>query len=140
MSKTIEIEDFYTEDNEKNGVWHEPVIDGEPCGIKFLLIGIHSAEAIKNMEYYDQLIDKLDEITDPEERAIKEKEIDAERVASLTKDVKASDGADILVGGQKVVFDKAFIKKLYMEAPLFKMDNIEFAIKTSNFMKKKGNE
>ena len=102
------------------------------------MIGIHSNEAVRSMEYYDKLIDELDNIADSEKRAEREKEIDAERVASLTKDVRATNGAEILVEGNKVVFDKEFIKRLYLEAPLFKMDNIEFAIKTSKLSSSKG--
>lgn len=132
MSNVINIEDFYTEENEKKGVWHEPVIDGEPCGVEFLLIGIHSEEAIKNMDKYDQILEEMSE----EERKEKEGEIDAERVASLTKGVRGANGEKILVEGNEVKFDFEFIKKLYLNAPLIKMDNIEFAIKTSNFMKK----
>ena len=132
MSKTINIEDFYTEENEKNGVWHEPVIDGEPCGVEFLLIGIHSEEAIKNMDKYDEILNNAKE----EEREEMERDIDAARVASLTKGVRGANGEKILVEGKEVEFDFEFIKKLYLNAPLIKMDNIEFAIKTSNFMKK----
>lgn len=137
MEKVINIEDFFTESNEKNGVWHEPLIDDKPCGLQFLMIGIHSREAMKNMEHYDKMLEELDENLTPEERDLKEREIDAERVASLTKDVRAANGENILVDGKKVVFDKEFIKRIYMEAPLLKMDNIEFSIKSSNFMKRK---
>ena len=137
MSKVINIEDFFTESNEKNGMWHEPVFDGVPCGLEFLIIGIHSREAMERMEYYDNLLEQLDPSMPEEERDLKEREIDAERVASLTKDMRATNGEDIMIDGKKVVFDKEFIKRLYMEAPLFKMDNIEFALKSSNYMNKK---
>lgn len=135
MSNTINIEDFYTEENEKNGVWHEPTIDGEPCGLEFLIIGIHSEEAAKKMDYYDGLLDKLQEES-KEVRYEKEREIDAERVASITKGIRATNGATVVEDGQPVEFSLEFMKKFYLNAPIIKMDNIEFAIKTSNFMKK----
>lgn len=135
MSNTINIEDFYTEENEKTGVWHEPVIDGTPCGLEFLIIGIHSDEAVKKMDYYDELLDKLR--NEPENvRYEKEREIDAERVASITKDIRATNGATIVENGEPIEFSLEFMKKFYLNTPLIKMDNIEFAIKTSNFMKK----
>ena len=135
MSNTINIEDFYTEENEKTGVWHEPVIDGNPCGLEFLIIGIHSDEAVKKMDYYDGLLDKLQEEPD-EVRYEKEREIDAERVASITKDIRATNGGTIVEDGKPIEFSIEFMKKFYLNAPIIKMDNIEFAIKTSNFMKK----
>ena len=134
--KTINIEDFYTEANEAKGMWHEPVIDGEPCGLKFLIIGIHSAEAVNNMVHYDKLVDKLKEEEDEDVRAQKEKEIDAERIASITKDIKGSNGETLMKDGKEIEINKESIKELYLNAPLLKMDIVEFALKTSNFMKK----
>jgi len=139
MIKTINIEDFYTEENEKKGVWHEPVIDGEPCGLEFLLIGIHTDEAVKNMEYYDGLVDELqnDKDISEEEREKKLQEIDAERVASLTKGMRAANGAVLQKDGKDVEFSEDLVKEFYLNAPFIKMNNIEFSLKTSNFMKKK---
>ena len=135
MTNTINIEDFYTEENEKTGVWHEPIIDGNPCGLEFLIIGIHSDEAVKKMDYYDGLLDKLQ--NEPEDiRYEKEREIDAERVASITKNIRATNGSTLVEDGKPIEFSTEFMKKFYLNAPIIKMDNIEFAIKTSNFMKK----
>jgi hypothetical protein len=136
----IDIEDFFTDDNEKNGVWHEPIIDGIPCGLSFLLIGIHSDEAVAKMEHYDRLTKELREKErDPELRAAKEKEIDAERVASLTKGMKTASGKAVRKDGKEIEFSTNLVKELYMHAPLIKMDCIEFAIKTANFMNRKKN-
>ena len=135
QKKVINLEGFFTEENERNGVWHEPLIDGEPCGIQFLIIGIHSEEAIEKMDYYDKLLDELQE-NDESKRIQKEKEIDAERVASITKGIRAADGSVLKVDGEDLKFSMEFMKRFYMEAPMIKMDNVEFAVKSSNFMKK----
>ena len=44
--KQINIEDFFTEDNERAGVWFEPKIDGNPCGIEFLVTGASTDDNI----------------------------------------------------------------------------------------------
>ena len=136
----IDIEDFYTDDNEKNGLWHEGMVDGEPSGLVFQMIGIHSDEAVAKMEHYDRLTKELREKEkDPEIRAAKEREIDAERVASLTKGLKCADGRGIRKGGKEVDFSIDLVKEIFLHSPLLKMDCIEFSIKTANFMNRKKN-
>lgn len=138
--KFIDIEDFYTDDNEKNGVWHEAVTEDGPSGLEFLLIGIHSDEAVAKMEHYDRLVKEVREKEkDPEIRAQKERELDAERVASLTKGIRTSGGEVIRKKGQEIDFSLDFIKEFYLHAPLIKMDNIEFCVRTANFMNRKKN-
>ena len=61
--KVVNIEDFYTEVNEREGVWHEPIIDNIPCGLEFLLIGIHCEEAVRKMAEID---DKTQLVRDSE--------------------------------------------------------------------------
>ena len=139
MSESIDLEDFFTEENEKNGMWHEPVIDGTPCGLEFLIIGIHTDEAAKNMEFYDGLIDEVQNNKNISEadRDKKLSEIDAARVASSTKGMRAKNGATLRKDGKEVEFSEELVKEFYFNTPIIKMDNIEFALKTSNFMKRK---
>ena len=136
MAKTINIEDFYTEENEKKGMWHEPVVDDKGCGLEFLLIGIHSEEAVKSMEHYDELMESIEDEPDSKEKEQKLKELDADRVASLTKGIRATDGSELMINGEKFKFSQEAVKQLYLNSPFIKLDNIEFTLKSSNFMKK----
>lgn len=134
-NNVINLEDFYTEKNEENGVWYEPEIDGKPCGLEFLMIGIHSEEAIANMERYDAQMNELyEKETDKSVISKKEKEIDAERVASITKDVRAAGGKELRKDGKVLEFSLEAIKEFYLNTPVIKLANIEFALKSSNFM------
>lgn len=134
-NNVINLEDFYTEKNEEKGVWYEPEIDGKPCGLEFLMIGIHSEEAIANMERYDAQMNELYESEkDKSVIAKKEKEIDAERVASITKGVRASGGKELQKDGKTFEFSLEAIKEFYLNTPVIKLANIEFALKSSNFM------
>ena len=136
--KIINIEDYYTEKNEADGVWFEPELDGEPCGLEFCMIGIHSDEAIASMEHFDELMNELYESEKDEKiRSQKEKELDAERVASITKGVRASGGGELRKDGKVLEFSKEAIKEFYLNTPVIKLANIDFAIKSTNFMNKK---
>lgn len=135
--KIINLEDFFTQKNETEGVWHEPVIDGVPMGMEFLMIGIHSDEGVSLMEHYDRLSKELQKEKDPKIRAKKEAENDAERVASLVKGIRAVEGYELQKGGKEINFSIPVVKELLYNAPLVKMDLIEFAIKTANFMNRK---
>lgn len=137
--KTINLEDFYTQDNEANGMWYEPVIDGIPMGMEFLLIGVHSDEGVALMEHYDRKSKEAKKENDPKIRAKKEAEIDAERVASLVKGVRAVEGYELKKGDKKVDFSLPMVRDFLVNAPLVKMDLIGFAIKTANFMNRKKN-
>jgi hypothetical protein len=133
----INIEDYYTEKNEKEGVWHEPVFNTVPCGLKFLLIGVHSKEGLEQMAHYDELEEKL-RASEKDQDVLDEKlkRLDAERVASITKDIKTADGKKIMKDGKVVEFSKDFATELYLNGPVFKIHNIEFAIDSANFIKK----
>ncbi len=135
MSKTINIENFFTEKNEQEGVWHEPVIDGKPIGLEFLLIGIHPEEVAVKLEELDE---RSEAIRKSDKDDLKKREeledLDAERVAILTKDIRAKNGATLVVNDEPIEFSVEFMKDFYKKCPSIKMDNIEFVLKSSNFM------
>ena len=135
----VNLEDFYTLDNEKNGMWYEPMIEGEPIHMEFLMIGIHSDEGVALMEHYDRLAKELKKETDPAIRAEKEAILDAERVASLVKGIRPADGYSLNIKGKSVDFSQQFIKDFLYNVPLVKMDLIQFTVRTANFMNRKKN-
>lgn len=133
--KTIDIENFFTEKREREGVWHEPVIDGNPCGIEFLLIGIHSEEATSKLEALDKKSEEIRKSQIEEsDKEIKLDDLDAERVAVITKDIRAKNGAELMFEGKPFKFSVEAIKDFYKNCPSIKMDNIDFVLKSSNFM------
>lgn len=137
--KIINLEDFFTRKNEADGFWHEPVIEGIPMGMEFLMIGVHSDEGVSLMEHYDRLSKELKKEKDPKIRADKEALNDAERVASLVKGIRAVEGYELQKGNKEISFSIPLVKDFLYNAPLVKMDLIEFAIKTANFMNRKKN-
>lgn len=135
--KVINLKDFYTRENEQNGMWFEPVVD-EPLGIEFLVISVSSNEGVALMEHYDREQKEAQKEKDPQIRARKLEEIDAERTAALVKGVRAVDGYELQdENGNKVDFSLPLVKEFFFNAPLVKVSVIKFAIDTANFMNRK---
>ena len=136
--KVFNIEDLFTEKNEREGVWFEPVFGDIHCGVEFLLIGINSEEASVAMAKFDELADKIKESKD--EDSVKEqkfRELDAERVAALTKGIRVTDGSELQYNGKTVdeTTLKEVAKELYLNSPDIKLACVDFVLKSSNFMK-----
>lgn len=133
--KILNIENFFSEENEKKGVWYEPVVNGRGCGLEFLLIGMNSEEAQEETARIKELSDKIkaEDISDSE-KAKKFDELDAEVIAALTKGIRAKNGAELQLDGEKVEFSKELAKKLYMMSPDLRGINTEFVLKSSNFI------
>lgn len=139
--KVINIEDFFTEDNEKEGVWFEPKIDGIPCGIEFLVTGAGSDDNVIENERYEKAMAEAKNIKDANERVAKEKEIDANRVAALVKGIRAADGVEVFSkeSGKQIEYSVPLIQKLLLKSPLIKSEIVRFSLKTSNFIKREKN-
>ena len=135
--KTVNIEDFFTDDNEKAGVWFEPKIDGEPCGIEFLVTGAGADDNLIENERYEKAMAEAEGIKDQKERVNKKKEIDADRIAALVKGIRAAnEGEELKFGGKPLEFSVPMIKQLMLKSPLIKLEIVKFATKTANFIKR----
>lgn len=139
MSKTINIEDFFTDDNEKEGIWFEPKIKGVPCGIEFLVTGTGTDENVAGTERYEKEMAETEDIKDPIEKVKKQKEIDANRVAQFIKGIRAAEGSELKYGGKPLEYSVPLIQKLLFKSPLIKMEIIRFAKDTANFIKREKN-
>lgn len=139
MTKSINIEDFFTEDNEKEGIWFEPKIKGVPCGIEFLVTGTGTDENVANSERYEKELAESEEIKDPIERVRKQKEIDANRVAQFVKGIRVADREkgdnEVKYQGKPLEYSVPLIQKLLLKSPLIKFAIINFAKDTANFIK-----
>lgn len=135
--KTINIENFYTDVNEREGVWHEPVFNGKKWGIQLLLIGIHSEEAEKLMDEYDKKSDAIrdDKKLSEEDKFKKLEELDAERMASLCKGIRASNDAELVRDGKPLEFSIEVVKTLFLNSSALKMDCVDFVLNSANFVK-----
>lgn len=138
--KQINIEDFFTEDNEKAGIWFEPKIEGRPCGIEFLVTGAGTDDNLIENERYEKAMAEAEEIKDQKEKVQKKKEIDANRIAALVQGIRAADGNEILFNGKPLEFSKPFIQELMLKSPLIKVEIVKFATKTANFIKREKND
>lgn len=138
--RKIHIEDFFTEEHEKEGIWFEPKIEGVPCGIQFLVTGTGTDENVANGERYDKAVAELEDIKDPVEKVKKRKVLDANRVAEFVKGVKAADDCDADFKGKAIEYSVPFVQELLLKAPLIQIEIIRFAKITENFIKREKND
>lgn len=136
----INIEDFFTEDNEREGVWFEPRINDIPCGLEFLLTGKNTDENVAATERYEKKLEELDALKDPVEKAKKQKELDAKRVAEFVKSMRVVDGYEVEYGGKQIQYTPALVEQIFLKSPLIKIEVINFVMKTANFIKREKND
>lgn len=137
--KTINLEDLFTEEREKEGVWFEPKIKGKPCGIEFLVTGRGTDEAVIGGERYDKALAELEDVKDPVEKSKKQKVLFANRVAEFVKGVRPAEGSELMYEGKPLEFSVPMIQKLLYQAPLITTQIFSFMNDTTNFMKREKN-
>ncbi len=137
--RKVHIEDFFTADNEVEGKWFEPKIDGIGCGFEFLVTGATTDEAMADDEHYDKLYAEADEIRDPIERQHKKMQVDAERCARLVKGIRAAEDCEIDFNGGQVEFSRPLIEQIFLKSPLIKKAVDGYATKTANFINREKN-
>lgn len=137
--KVVNLEDFFTEDNEQQGVWFEPKINDIPCGFEFLVTGVGTDENVANSERYEKALAETDSIKDPIERVKKQKVLDANRVAEFVKGIRASSDTEVMFDGKPLEYSVPLIQKILLKSPLIKLELVRFAKDTTNFIKGKKN-
>lgn len=137
--KTINLEDLFTEEREKEGVWFEPKIKGKPCGIEFLVTGRGTDEAVIGGERYDKALAELEDVKDPVEKSKKQKSLFANRVAEFVKGIRPAEGSELMYEGKPLEFSVPMIQKLLFQAPLITTQIFSFMNDTTNFMKREKN-
>lgn len=137
--KTINLEDLFTEEREKEGVWFEPKIKGRPCGIEFLVTGRGTDEAVIGGERYDKALAELEDVKDPVEKTRKQKTLFANRVAEFVKGIRPAKDSELMYEGKPLEYSVPMIQKLLYQAPLITSQIFSFMNDTTNFMKREKN-
>lgn len=134
----IDISDYFTATNEKEGIWYEPKVKGRGIGIEFKILGKSSdASAIAN-EYYEKALAEADKESDTAKRSRLEAIALAKRVAAMVIDVRGKDGKNVRYKGNQLVFSKQVVEEIMIESEPIRSDLLHTLVDTSNFTKKKG--
>lgn len=133
----VNLEDFFTSENEENGKWFEPSIEGKPCGFEFLVTGAGTDDNAFKAEQYDSELKKAEAIRNPVERSKITKELNAKRIADFVIGFRFAKGCEVYVDGKPVEYSKPMIEKLFLKAPMIANEVYKFAFKTANFMNRK---
>lgn len=133
--RKVNIADFFTLENEEKGVWFEPVINGQPCGIEFKVTGAGTDKNVSNAERYEKKISEIkDKYHDPEEMNREIRKANAARVAEFVSGIRSAPGCEIEFDGKSVEYSDEMIQKIMYNSPLIANEILAYAVRAANFM------
>lgn len=136
--ETIKIENFFTRDNEENGVWFEAVVNGQKTGIEGLVLGSNSSSAIIATNQWNKEIEEQKLIEDEVERNNAYEISCAKRVAAIVSKLRGKDGKDLSFRG-KTSLDKTDIEMIMLNSPALAASFLNFSNRNANFLEGKKN-
>lgn len=136
--KVVNLEDWFSEDNEENGVWASPEIeDVEECPFEFLVTGSNAVKNVADAERYSKKLAELEDIKDLQEKAEKRKDLDANRMADFIAGMRVKEGYQLNYSGKEFAYSKPLVVKLLRKSPLIQAWLFKFVYKTANFINRK---
>lgn len=133
----LDVAQFFSRENENNGVWFEPEIKGVKCGFEFLVCGVNSNTASLADEKWNKKKSELESIEDPEARAKRDDEIFAERIAGFILDIRGKNKKRLIAKGKEVTKDD--IPLIIYNSPALAVEVSKFASNLENFLGQKKN-
>lgn len=133
----VDIADFFTTENEKEGVWYEPVINGKGIGIEFKILGNSCDAAIRASEEYEKAIAASEKESDIVKRARLNSEAMAKRIEVMVTDIRGKDGKEILIKGQPLTYTKENVMMILNESKAIKSEILNAFTASETFMTKK---
>lgn len=134
---TIDIADFFTDKNEKEGVWYEPVINGKGIGIEFKILGNSCDAAIRASEEYDKALAAAEKELDVVKRARLKGEAMNKRIEVMVTDIRGKDGREILINGQPLTYTKENVMRILDESKAIKSEILDAFMTSETFMTRK---
>lgn len=137
-AEVIRIENFFTRENEENGVWYEAVINGQPTGIEGLVLGANSTTAIVATNQWTKEIEEQKLIEDEAEKKVQYELSCAKRAAAVVQKLRGKNGKQLCFG-EKTSLDKSDIEKIMLNSPALATCFLNFSGRNSNFLEGKKN-
>ena len=135
MSKVINVGDFYSKDNEENGMWYEAKVRGVGTGIEFKLFGPNSSASAVAQDKYQKARDEIAKIEDVKAKNEATDKMLAEYAAALVCDIRGKDGQEL----QNEDGTPVTVKDVYtilFNAPVLASDIAKFETNQNNFLSK----
>lgn len=136
-NKEIDIADFFTTDNEVNGVWYEPKPYGKPTGIEFKLLGISSDVTVTASEQYDKEMDLAKKETDVVKRDKLETEALVRRVGAMVVDIRGKDGVVPMINGKPLTYTRENVEVILRGSRAIRNEFLKVIGSGEDFMTKK---
>ncbi|MCQ2086564.1 MAG: hypothetical protein MJZ37_00610 [Bacilli bacterium] len=129
----INIADFYSKDNEENGIWYEVKVRGVGTGIEFKLYGPNSSAASVAQDKLQKAKDEVNKIEDVKAKSTATDKMLSEYAAALVCDIRGKDGKKLLnEDGTEVTMKD--VKNILYKSPVIATDIARFESNQNNFL------
>jgi hypothetical protein len=134
-TKSVCVADFFSKENEDNGIWYEVKVRGVGTGIELKVYGPNSNHASVAQDKYRKAREEVDKIDDVSARSEATDKILAEFASALIADIRGKDGVKLVNkdGSDTTVKD---IKDIMLNAPIIASDVVKFQQNQNNFLSK----
>lgn len=137
--KIIDISQFFSRENEMEGIWFEPEVNNKPTGIEFKVFGPSSSAASRANDFYNKENEVIQSIKDEGEKMTKIYEVLARQTAMMIGDVRVKGGGKLMWNRNEVVKenDEQFedlMTDILFNSPLMAVSVIKFTRTQENFL------
>lgn len=133
----VDIADFFSTTNEKNGIWYEVSPDGMPTGLEVLLLGGASDENVTSADVYRKEHEEAEKEKNAAKRAEMERKAVCKRLGAIIKDLRCKEGYDIKIKGEPLSYSKETVYAILWESKAIRTDIFQASFDETNFMTKK---
>ena len=135
--KSVDISQFFTTSNEKEGCWIEPKVNGIGIGIEFKVLGLSSDDVMIAADKYDKETEKIEKEADRVKKIKLGNDARVRRIASCVVDIRGKDGITPVIKGKPLTYSKEVVEEILMESPDIRDEILSASVNSANFMTKK---
>lgn len=135
-AQTFDISKFYTKDRFERGVPFEPVVDGEPVGISFDVIGYNSVKAATAVEKFAKFMEEMKKEKDPKRKKEMEYEANAELASSLVVGFSEGSRGPVTVEDKPLEYSESVCYAIMLNSLPIANEIINFSTRNKNFIQR----
>lgn len=137
-NKVIDITQYFSRNNEENGIWKELFLNGSMSGIEACIYGVNSNHINLANENYKKEIAEISQIKDIELKNSKTEIAFAKRLSGFVKDFRNKETKESL-GKDGKQMTESEIYEVMFNSPIIARAVLEIATETELFLEKEKN-
>ena len=131
----IDVSQFFSMENEENGIWFEASVNKYPTGIEFKVYGPNSKKVWVSGKKYTKALEELEDEANDEKKHDKENELLIQAVVERICGIRGKDGKKIKLKGKDITLED--VPTLLLNSPAMAISVWNFCQKGDNFLEMK---